>query len=151
MGREIERKFLVTGDGWREAAESSLGIRQAYLAVTDHLSIRLRLRDDGQAFLTLKSAAKEISRAEYEYPVPLSQAEEMLLLAASPILEKRRHHVMLDGVLWEVDVFAGRHAGLVLAEVELSHPDQPLALPDWLGAEVTGDPRFYNETLARGG
>ncbi|HEV7252640.1 MAG TPA: CYTH domain-containing protein [Mesorhizobium sp.] len=148
MGREIERKFLVRHDGWRAHAAAAVGMRQAYLASTPALSMRIRLRDDGLAFLTIKSAGKALERAEYEYPIPPQDAEELIALSAGRVLSKRRHEVLQDGLRWEVDVFDTPHEGLVLAELEMADAAQVTALPDWVGEEVTGDPRFYNEALA---
>lgn len=148
MGREIERKFLVRHDGWRRHVAQAVGIRQAYLARTPALSLRVRLRDDGRAFLTLKSAGKALERAEYEYPIPPQDAEELIALSAVAVLSKRRHEVLQDGLRWEVDVFDAPHHGLVLAELESADAAEVTVLPDWVGEEVTGDPRFYNEALA---
>lgn len=149
MAREIERKFLVRHEGWRPHVVRLARIEQAYLGASPNLSMRVRIRDGKAATLTIKSAAKELDRAEFEYAIPLEDARELIELAAAPVLEKTRHDVALGGLKWEVDVFAGRHAGLVIAEVELPAAGHELALPDWLGEEVTGNPDFYNEHLAR--
>ena len=150
MGREIERKFLVQGDGWRAGVVRSQHIRQFYLASTPHLGMRVRIWDDARAALTIKSAEKGLSRAEYEYVIPVSDAQELAALSRGGSVEKVRHDVAVGGLTWEVDVFAGRHAGLVLAEVELEHEEQAAPVPDWAGAEVTDDPRYFNENLAKG-
>ncbi|MDE8653015.1 CYTH domain-containing protein [Novosphingobium album (ex Liu et al. 2023)] len=150
MAREIERKFLVAGDAWRRAAGEGQRIRQAYLASGGPAEIRVRICDGARAVLTIKSAAPGLSRAEFEYPIPLADAEELIALRTGGCLEKRRFTIPADaGLRWEIDVFAGTHQGLCLAEIELASPDQAFAMPDWLGAEVTGDPRYYNATLAR--
>lgn len=148
MAKEIERKFLVTGEGWRDRAEGSRGLRQGYLALTDKLAVRVRILDDAEALLTFKSAAPGTTRAEYEYPIPLADARELLTLATGLVIEKRRHRVPLDGLTWEVDVFEGAHAGLVIAEIELPTEDTPFTRPGWLGREVTADRRYYNASLA---
>lgn len=150
MATEIERKFLVTGDGWRAQAASSKRIRQAYLA-WGKVQLRVRLIDDAKGVLTVKSARNGLVRSEYEYPVPVGDALQMLELRTGLVIEKVRHLVPAgDGLTWEIDVFAGPHAGLVTAEIELTAPDQHFSRPDWLGDEVTNDPRFFNVRLALG-
>jgi adenylate cyclase len=152
MATEIERKFLVTDEGWRGAALGpGLRLRQGYLpnggAATAPV-VRVRLAgEDG--FLTIKGPGL-LSRAEFEYPIPAAEAEAMLAtLCIPPVLEKTRTRVAHGGLVWEVDVFAGHLAGLVLAEVELDAADQAFMRPDWAGPEVTGDPRYMNNALAR--
>lgn len=151
MPLEIERKFLVTSDGWRTAAlDAGVPIRQGYLAPggADAPSVRVRLIG-GEARLTVKSPGLLV-RAEFEYPIPVADAAAMFDTGlCAPLVEKRRTRVAHDGLVWEVDVFAGHLAGLVLAEVELSAADQALRLPGWVGQEVTGDPRYQNSALAR--
>lgn len=149
MAQEIERKFLVTSDGWKQAATGSKLLRQGYLSSNAKATVRVRTRDDDEAMVTIKGATKGISRAEYEYAVPVADAREMLAMAAPHVLEKRRHIVPFGGLIWEVDVFEGRHAGLVIAEVELATEDQAVTLPDWVGLEVTHDDRYYNASLSR--
>ncbi|MDO9710101.1 CYTH domain-containing protein [Paracraurococcus lichenis] len=151
MGTEIERKFLVAGDGWRAAA---LGpgqrLRQGYLAHGGGGApvVRVRLVDD-DGVLTIKGPGL-LARAEYEYPIPAADALAMLeTLCAPPVIEKTRTRVAHGGLVWEVDAFGGHLAGLVLAEVELAAADQAVTLPDWVGAEVTADARYQNAVLAR--
>ena len=148
MATEVERKFLVAGNEWKHHIARSVGIRQAYLSVTAALTIRVRIIDDAEAFLTLKSAAPDVSRAEFEYSIPLEDARELVDLRKGRMVEKRRHIVLCGGAKWEVDVFAGDHEGLVIAEIELSQPDALFERPQWLGEEVTGDARYYNANLA---
>ncbi len=148
MAKEIERKFLVAGEGWRERAEGGRSLRQGYLAVTEKLAVRVRILDDAEARLTFKSAEAGTTRAEFEYPIPLDDARDLLTLATGIVIEKRRHLVPLGGLTWEVDVFEGAHAGLVIAEIELPAEDTPFERPDWLGREVTEDRRYYNASLA---
>ena len=148
MAEEIERKFLVAGEGWRAAAAGSRVLRQGYLALTERMALRVRILDDAEALLTIKSAEPGTTRAEFEYPIPLADARDLLKLHVGLVIEKRRHIVPLDGLTWEVDVFEGAHAGLVIAEVELPAADAPFARPDWLGREVTEDRRYYNASLA---
>ncbi len=148
MGTEIERKFLVRGDGWREGATAT-PIRQGYLHATKAISIRVR-RAGGQAYLTVKGTQVGATRAEYEYGIPVDDAEAMLdALCRRPLIEKVRHIVVHRGLTWEVDVFEGENAGLIVAEVELDSEDQDVALPDWIGPEVTHDPRYLNVNLAK--
>lgn len=150
MGREIERKFLVRDEGWREAATRCRRIRQAYLGLSGKANIRVRIIDDAEAKLTIKSAEAGMSRAEFEYAIPLADAEAMMELRTGAMIVKRRYSVPADnGLHWDVDVFEGRHRGLVLAEIELAEDGKIDALPEWLGEEVTDDERYYNAALAR--
>lgn len=149
MAEEIERKFLVVSDGWQAIAESSLLLRQGYLSSNAKATVRVRTLDDRQARLTLKGAVKGMARAEYEYEIPIADAHEMLVMAQPHIIEKRRYRVPFGGLVWEIDVFEGRHAGLVIAEVELEQEEQQVELPDWVGREVTDDDRYYNASLSR--
>lgn len=148
MALEIERKFRVTNGGWRDEASESLRFRQGYLNEPGRCSIRVRLADD-HAELNIKAAVIGTARAEYEYRIPASDAEAMLddFCAHEPV-EKIRHRVMHAGHMWEVDEFLGANAGLVIAEIELDDPDEAFERPDWLGAEVTDERRFYNHALA---
>lgn len=149
MGREIERKFLVVSEDWRKAATGSALLRQGYLSSNAKATVRVRSEDDARAMLTLKGAAEGISRAEYEYEIPIADARELLVMAAPHVIEKRRHLVPYGGLTWEVDVFLGRHEGLVMAEVELVDANQAVPMPDWAGAEVTHDDRYNNASLSR--
>ncbi|MBU1192312.1 MAG: CYTH domain-containing protein [Gammaproteobacteria bacterium] len=153
MAIEIERKFLVLNDNWREAAEAGQQLKQGYLSrVTGDAGVRssVRVRTDGvRAFLNIKSATLGIRRTEYEYPLPLVDAEEMLAnLCVGAVVEKTRYHVPVGAHVWEIDVFAGANAGLIVAEIELNDEAESFVRPDWLGAEVSADPRYYNVCLA---
>lgn len=148
MAIEIERRFFVAGAEWLDAVESSAWVRQAYLATGPASSVRVRLQDDICAWLTIKSAASEMTRAEFEYPIPIDDAKELLELRTGAIIEKRRHIVVVKGARWEVDVFSGDFAPLVIAEIELETKDQIFSRPNWLGEEITGDARFSNASLA---
>lgn len=150
MATERERKFLVVGDGWRERVVRERSIRQAYLASTDHAAIRIRISDGVKAVLTIKSAEPGMERSEFEYEVPLADAEAMFALRTGNVIDKRRHVVPAGELAWEIDVFAGAHDGLVLAEIELPSRDSTFERPDWLGEEVTGDRRYYNASMALG-
>ena len=149
MAVEIERKFLVKNEEWRDSVESSKHIMQGYLATNANATVRVRVKGE-QAFLTIKGASQGISRSEYEYPIPVADAELMLRdLPVSPVIDKVRHDVRCGAHLWELDVFAGANQGLVMAEVELATEDETFELPSWAGDEVTAEPRYYNVNLAR--
>jgi adenylate cyclase len=148
MGREIEHKFLVRDETWRRSVRHSARLRQAYLSDGGRASIRVRIAD-AQATLNIKSARLGVSRDEYEYEIPLQDAEELLALCTgSPVL-KTRHELVHDGHTWEIDEFEGANTGLVVAEIELDDPAESFARPAWLGAEVSDDARYYNVALAR--
>jgi len=144
MGVEIERKFLVTGEAWR----SGTGVRltQGYLNRDKARTVRVRVAGE-QGWLTIKGVSTGATRAEFEYPIPLADAQAMLLLCDGTLIDKTRHTVDVGGTVWEVDVFHGDNAGLVVAEVELTTEDQPFERPAWLGDEVTHDPRYFNSAL----
>lgn len=151
MAKEIERKFIVTDDAWRDQVQAEIAMRQFYLAAGPGRTIRIRISDGAEAVLTLKFSGPGRGRDEYEYAVPLAEALEMQAFALGRVIEKTRHHVRFGGYLYEVDVFAGSLAGLVIAELET--PDIVAAenLPPWLGRDVTNDGRYYNAYLALGG
>lgn len=148
VAREVERKFLVKDQAWRNHVEASVGIRQFYLAGMKGRSVRIRIRDNGTATLTLKFGGHGPERDEYEYVIPLGEAEEMLRFALGHVIEKTRHHVRYAGRLYEIDVFAGDLAGLILAELETPDDVPAGELPSWLGREVTDDAGYYNASLA---
>jgi len=141
---EIERKFLVTGSGWRNSQVTR--ICQGYLNREKERTVRVRITGE-KAFLTIKGISSGATRAEYEYEIPLSHAEELLKICDGPVLEKNRYVVHRDGLTWEVDEFLGDNEGLVVAEVELKSEDQPLTFPEWVGQEVTTDPKYFNSNL----
>lgn len=154
MAIEIERKFLVVGEGWREAAHAVLPMAQGYLNDLDAMdqgaqnaSVRVRIQGDA-AFLNIKSRALGRSRQEFDYPVPVADARALLALCVGGVIDKRRHLVRHAGHLWEVDEFLGANAGLVVAEIELSDHDERFVLPPWAGREVTDLARYYNLALA---
>ena len=149
MSIEIERKFLVAGDDWRNDVTSSAALRQGYLSTSAKATVRIRILDDVRAVLTLKGPTSGISRAEFEYDVPLADGLAMLEMARPNVVEKRRYLVPFGGMTWEVDVFEGHHQGLVMAEVELTRADQQVALPNWIGDEVSHDDRYANASLSR--
>ena len=146
MPVEIERKFLVTGDAWRQQA-TGREYRQGYLSCDPERSVRIRLAGDA-AWLTIKGISRGATRVEYQYPIPAEQAAEMLdTLCLQPLIEKTRYEVQYHGLTWEVDEFFGDNAGLLIAEVELESEDQAFDLPDWVGEDVTHDTRYYNASL----
>jgi adenylate cyclase len=149
MGTEIERKFLVVSDDWKSLVSSSNSIRQGYLSANDLATVRIRIVDDAKALLTVKGKVVGITRDEFEYEVPLEDGKAMLELSRPRVVEKRRHLVPLHGVTWEIDIFEGHHAGLVMAEVELQTADQAVELPHWIGKEVSQDERYANASLSR--
>ena len=145
MGTEIERKFLISSDAWRHEA-TGVPYAQGYISRGTGRTVRIRIAGD-KAFLTIKGPITGISRAEFEYPIPMDDARDLLRLCEGSIIQKNRFHITHQGHLWEVDEFQGENSGLIIAEVELSHPDQEVPLPPWVGQEVTGDPRYYNSNL----
>jgi adenylate cyclase len=148
MGVEIERKFLVAGDGWRTLGAPVL-LRQGYLSADPERTVRVRIEGE-QGVLTIKSKNEGASRGEWEYPIPLPDAEELLdRLCERPLVEKYRRRIDFQGFTWEVDEFLGENAGLVVAEIELPAEDTVFDLPDWIGKEVTGERRYYNSSLIR--
>ena len=145
MGIEIERKFLVVGDDWRQAP--AVPYAQGYLNRDKRRTVRVRIAQ-GEAWLTVKGVNAGATRAEFEYAVPLADAEQMLALCDGPLVRKLRRVVVHAGATWEIDEFQGDNAGLVVAEIELASEDAPFERPPWLGAEVTHDPRYFNSSLA---
>lgn len=146
MATEIERKFLVKDDGWRGLGPGSR-YRQGYLSTDPGRTVRARVAA-GMGFLTIKGKTVNAARAEYEYVIPVEDAEAILdELCERPLIEKTRYRIDYQGLVWEVDEFEGENAGLVIAEVELASADQAVALPAWVGEEVTADPRYYNANL----
>ncbi len=145
MGVEIERKFLVTGDAWRNA--EPVYYCQGYLNRDKHRTVRVRIAGD-RGLLTIKGLASGSRRSEYEYSIPIDDAKEMLGLSDGPVVEKYRRVIEHAGLMWEVDEFLGDNEGLVVAEVELESEDQTVDIPDWVGSEVTNDARYFNSNLA---
>ncbi len=145
MPTEIERKFLVTGHGWRGGQFSDY--RQGYLSIDKERNVRVRIAGS-EAFITIKGITHNVSRPEYEYAIPVADAEEMLdSLCLQPLITKRRYRIEHRGMTWEVDEFTGSNSGLVVAEIELEHEEQSFEAPDWIGDEVTNDSRYYNASL----
>ena len=145
MAVEIERKFLVTGDGWSKA--HGVHFSQGYLNRDKERTVRVRLAGK-RSFITVKGLTTGASRAEFEYAIPVTDAEQLLKLCDGPIIEKIRYSVPHNGVKWEIDEFLGDNLGLVLAEIELRSEDEKFDVPSWVGREVTNDPRYFNSNLA---
>lgn len=150
MAKEIERKFLVSGQRWRNSANEGIAIRQAYIVAQDDRSLRVRLYGDGRARITLKVGHAALVRDEYEFDIDRDEAEDMLRHAVGKVIEKVRYKVPYEGHVWEVDVYDGAHRGLVIAEVELSSIHDEPELPNWVGREVTGESRYSNQSMALG-
>ena len=148
MGTEIERKFLVTDERWRQGATGTL-FRQGYLCNERTHSVRVRIEGD-RARLTIKGGSTGIVRTEYEYDLPMDDAHELLEhMVQGPVVEKDRYRVPWQRHTWEIDEFLGANAGLVVAEVELQDATEAVALPPWVGAEVSEEPRYFNASLSR--
>lgn len=148
MGQEIERKFLVKREKWQPGGAGEF-YRQGYLSTVKERVVRVRVAGD-KGFLTIKGVLGRITRLEFEYAIPLKDAGIMLnTLCERPLIEKYRHRVEYKGMVWEIDVFMGENEGLILAEVELESETQEIALPDWVGMEVSEDPRYYNMNLVK--
>ncbi len=148
MAKEIERKFLVANDDWRDLATSKTPMRQAYIVTMNDRSVRVRTRNDASAQVTIKIGQNSLVRDEFEYTIPIAEAEEMISLAVGNVIEKVRYTVEYNGFVWEIDAYEGAYLGLVIAEVELSDENDEPPLPDWVGREVTGDRRYSNQSLA---
>jgi adenylate cyclase len=146
MGTEIERKFLVVGEAWRGLAPG-VRYRQGYLSTVKQRTVRVRTVGE-RAYLTVKGVSRGLSRAEFEYEIPLQDANSMLdELCERPLIAKKRYKIPLGAFIWEVDEFEAENAGLIIAEVELEDADQTIPIPDWVGAEVSEDPRYFNANL----
>lgn len=148
MSFEIERKFMVTRNDWQASTANVSHIRQAYLSSNDKASIRVRITDNSQATLTIKSRGAQLKRLELEYDIPVIEAEAMLLLRCGSLIEKRRARVSYEGHIWEVDTFLGENDGLVMAEIELTTEHEGFVRPPWIGTEVTQRACYYNSALA---
>lgn len=146
MAVEIERKFLIKNDSWRQLSKGKT-YRQGYLSSDKERTVRVRTAGD-KGYLTIKGITIGATRVEYEYEIPLGDAISMLdELCIYPLIEKTRYEIRSDGLVWEVDEFEGANQGLIIAEVELETEDQVFTAPDWVGEQVTGDPRYYNVNL----
>lgn len=147
MAQEIERKFLLKNDAWRMQASQKTIFKQAYLNSEPARTVRVRVAGS-EAFITIKGKTEGISRAEFEYAIPVVDAEMLLALCETPPLEKYRHIVRVGGHIWEIDEFLGVNQGLIVAEIELSAGDEAFPIPEWLGDEVSHNSRYYNSYLS---
>jgi adenylate cyclase len=148
MAKEIEKKFLVKGDQWRDHAEGTI-YRQGYLSTEKERVVRVRTIGN-TGYLTIKGITVGASRLEYEYEISVSDSNEMLdQLCLKPLIEKKRYKLEYANLLWEIDEFFGDNQGLIIAEVELEEEDQKISLPPWIGEEVTSDPRYFNSNLTK--
>ncbi|KQN70210.1 adenylate cyclase [Duganella sp. Leaf61] len=148
MGVEIERKFLVQGDAWKTLGEPVF-FRQGYLSSQKERTVRVRIEGD-RAVITIKGKSVGAVRGEWEYPIPVQDAAELLDgLCEQPLIEKYRRKIAVGAHVWEVDEFLGANAGLVVAEIELRAEDEAFDKPEWIADEVTDDARYYNSNLVR--
>lgn len=149
MATEIERKFLLRDSSWKTFADEGMQYSQGYLVGSQLASVRVRIQGE-RAFLNIKSATIDITRQEFEYEIPLADAMEMLeTLCEKPLIDKIRYHVKTENHVWEIDVFSGDNEGLIVAEIELNDKDEFFEKPNWLGAEVSDDARYYNVNLVK--
>lgn len=149
MATEIERKYTLKSDEWRKEVQKSKKYIQGYLAGNERSSVRIRIEDD-KANINIKSATLGIHRDEYEYEIPLDDANKMLVnLCQQPVIEKTRHFIHHLGKTWEIDEFCGENAGLIVAEIELETVDESITLPNWIDEEVSDDKRYYNVSLVK--
>lgn len=146
MGTEIERKFLLANDSWRGLGEGKW-YRQGYISSGAHATVRIRTINEN-GYVTIKGPTRGLTRAEYEYRIPVSDAREMLAnLCSGPLIEKIRYTIDFAGSIWEIDEFKKQNDGLLIAEIELEHPQQQFVMPPWVGTEVSDDPRYRNSSL----
>jgi len=146
MPLEIERKFLIKNDTWKASADKGLVIKQAYLNTDKERTVRVRLKDE-QGFLTIKGKTVNTTRVEFEYEIPKQDALELLKLCSKSVIEKTRYNVLHENMLWEIDIFEGDNAGLEVAEIELENENQTFSIPNWLGKEVSMEPKYFNSSL----
>lgn len=147
MAVEIERKFLVTGSQWRKEVNAGTDYRQGYFCLDPDRTVRVRVSTDS-GWITVKGPMVGFTRAEYEYPIPVQDADEMLrTVCLQPIIDKTRYLLNKDRLVWEIDEFRGRNRGLIVAEVEVESERQVIDLPEWIGQEVTSDLRYLNSSL----
>ncbi len=148
MAQEIERKFLLKNENWKKEVSSQSSIKQGYLNSNPERTVRIRIRNN-QGFLTIKSKNKGAVRNEFEYEIPLEEAEELILLCEQPVIEKIRYLVPKNNHIWEIDIFEGANQGLEVAEIELSHVNESFELPSWVDKDVTHETKYYNSQLIK--
>jgi adenylate cyclase len=148
MALEIERKFLLANERWKTLVDASYTLTQGYLSTNPTSTTRVRIKA-GIATLTIKSKNTGIRRSEFEYQIPTEDAQELLALCDGPLIQKTRHTIAVDNHTWEIDEFSGDNSGLVVAEIELSAENEVFIKPEWVGTEVSDDPRYYNSNLVK--
>ena len=149
MGVEIERKFLLANDHWRDEKAKGILYRQGYLCTEKERTVRVRVAGE-KAYLTIKGMSHGAQRMEFEYEIPIHDANEMMhSMCMKPLIEKHRYKIQHSGLIWEIDEFSGDNEGLIVAEIELKHENERFEVQDWLGEEVTGDDRYYNSMLMK--
>ena len=149
MGIEIERKFIPANNDWRTTKMQTTLYRQGYLNTDKDRTVRIRVAGD-KAYLTIKGLVQDAQRLEFEYEIPVTEANIMIdRLCEKPLIEKYRHKIKHAELIWDIDEFLGENSGLIVAEIELEYRDQKIDLPDWIGMEVTGDPAYYNANLIK--
>jgi len=148
MPKEIERKFLLKNDNWKSQFTSRMIIKQGYLSTKKERTVRVRIFGK-KGFLTIKGETVGMTRLEFEYEIPVQEANELLQLCEKPLIEKERFIVSRGKLKWEIDIFEGENAGLRIAEVELGDESQDVEIPDWIGEEVTFDHRYFNSNLVK--
>lgn len=148
MAVEIERKFLVRNEEWRNQVDESFEISQGYLNSSIDRNVRVRIKGE-QAFLTIKTKTKSITRTEFEYEIPLEDGLQLIDICEKPIIKKRRHLIIQNQHTWELDVFELENQGLIIAEIELSSEEEQFKTPSWLGKEVSDDTRYFNSALIK--
>ena len=148
MAKEIERKFLLKNDNWKSQFTSRKVIKQGYLSTQKERTVRVRVLGE-KGFLTIKGETVGMTRLEFEYEIPVQEANELLRLCEKPLIEKERFVVSIGKLNWEIDIFEGDNEGLKIAEVELENENQNVEIPDWVGEEVTFDNRYFNSNLVK--
>ena len=151
MAKEIERKFLVRDDRWKAGADKGSRIRQAYILAMDGRNMRVRVRDNRKATLTIKAGGHGLTRDEFEFDVPVDEALPLFQLKLGNLIEKTRYKVEVAKHVWEVDVYCGALEGLIVAEVEMKSEKETPQIPEWIGSELTGNPAYSNQALALSG
>ncbi len=148
MGVEIERKFLIKNNSWQQQVSREISIQQGFLSRDKQRTVRVRIANNiGK--LTIKGIAENATRQEFEYNIPLKDAQALIKICIPPIIQKTRFEVVENNLLWEIDVFDGDLKGLIVAEIELESENQEIEIPDWIGVEVTNDARYYNANLVK--
>lgn len=146
MGVEIERKFLLKNDDWKKLATKGQKIKQGYLNLAVERTVRVRIINN-QGFLPIKGKSVNTTRLEFEYEIPIKEAEEILKLSDKTVIDKTRYKVLACGKVWEIDIFEGDNKGLKIAEIELTDENEVFNIPDWIGEEVSTESKYYNSNL----